>query len=221
MEVNKKVLIIGGNGHGSVIASCINDNRNRYNDFEWEVAGFINDFDTNVDDYPVLGKLSDISNLAEKGYFFAWGIHLIGRNPLTHKLFNSCRIPEDRLATIIHRSAFIGDNVVIEPGSLVMANTYIAPRTHIGKCTMIKANVNIGHDVICGPLCHFAMGAIVGSFSRIGVCSDVALGAVVLEHRVIGDYAMLGASSLLTCTIPDCAVYVGTPARFMRTINEQ
>ena len=42
---SKKVVIIGGEGNGGVIASAIEDNRNRYGDLEWEVAGFINDFD--------------------------------------------------------------------------------------------------------------------------------------------------------------------------------
>ena len=52
--MNKKVIIIGGEGNGGVIASCIEDNRNRYNDLEWEVAGFINDFETEVDGFPVI-----------------------------------------------------------------------------------------------------------------------------------------------------------------------
>ena len=46
--MSKKVVVIGGEGNGGVIASCIEDNRNRYNDDEWEVVGFINDFVTEV-----------------------------------------------------------------------------------------------------------------------------------------------------------------------------
>ena len=41
----KKVLIIGGAGHGSVVASSIKDNLFFYKQYEWEVKGFINDFD--------------------------------------------------------------------------------------------------------------------------------------------------------------------------------
>ena len=43
--MSKKVLIIGGEGNGGVIASCIEDNRNRFGDHTYEVAGFINDFE--------------------------------------------------------------------------------------------------------------------------------------------------------------------------------
>lgn len=219
--MSKKILVIGGDGHGSVIASCIRDNRERYNDDEWEVVGFLNDYVSFVDKYPVLGKTNEISYWVDKDCYFAWGIHLIGRNPLTKEIFDRMKIPTERLATVIHRSAFIGEGVTLEPGCFVMANTYIAPRAHIGLCTMIKANVNIGHDVVSGSLCHFAMGSIIGSYSEIGICSDVAIGSVVLEKRKIGNYSMLGAHSLQTHDIPNNEIHVGSPAKFLRCISEK
>lgn len=216
--MHKKLLIIGGEGHGCVIASCINDNIKRFGDNEWEVCGFLNDYYDAIDNYPVLGRTCDIPYFVSKGYYFAWGIHLIGRNYQTKEAFDRMNIPTDRLATIIHRTAFIGDGVYISPGCLVMANTYIAPRSYIGIGTMIKANVCVGHDVKCGPLCHLAMGSIVGSYSQIGICSDVAIGSVVLERKHIGDYSMLGAHAILTHNIPDREAWVGNPAKFLRKI---
>lgn len=219
--MSKPLLIIGGNGHGSIIASCVKDNCTKYGNDEWAVEGFINDYESRIDEYPVLGKTSDIPKLADEGFYFAWGIHLIGKNPITKAAFDRIAVPMDKLATIIHQSAFIGEGVTLDPGCFVMANTYIAPRTHIGCCSMIKANVNIGHDVVCGPLCHFAMGSIIGSYAQIGICSDVALGSVVLEKKRIGNFSMLGAHSLLTHDIPNYEIHVGTPAKFFRKITMQ
>lgn len=216
MGENKKVIIIGGAGHGSVIASCINDNRKRFNDFEWELKGFCNDYDSEVDGYPVLGKLCDIPKLIEQGYYFAWGIHLIGRNAKTAELFESINIPEDRWATIIHKTAYIADSVVLEQGVFIMANAYIAPRTTIGKCSMVKANTNIGHDVKIAPLCHIAMGAIVVSCTELGYCSNVAVGATVLAHCKIGKFAMAGAASLVSHDIPDYEIHAGVPAKYLK-----
>ena len=216
---NKPVIIIGGAGHGSIIASCIKDNRNKYRDFEWEIAGFCNDYDEYVDGYPVLGKLSDIPRLLDDGYYFAWGIHLIGRNVKTAELFEELNIPDDKWATIIHKSAFIDDSVIIEPGAFIMYNAYIAPRTHIGKCTMIKANTNIGHDVNIGAISHIAMGATVVSYANIGYCSDVAVSSTVLANITIGNYSMLGAASILTRDIPDNDIYIGSPASFHRKMS--
>lgn len=216
----KKVLIIGGEGHGSVIASCINDNRNFYKDYELEVAGFINDFEDYIDNYPVLGKISDIDTLTKEGFYFAWGIHLIGKNTMTNEVFSRANIPIDRLVTVIHHSAFIGEDVVLEPGVLVMCNVYIASRTHIGKCSMIKANACIGHDINTGPLCHFAMGSITGSYSQLGTCVNIAIGATVLEHILMGDNSMAAARSLITHNVPENAIFAGIPAKLFKYINK-
>ena len=42
--MKKQVLIIGGNGHGSVIAACIKDNQKNGYDEDIEICGFVNDF---------------------------------------------------------------------------------------------------------------------------------------------------------------------------------
>ena len=221
--INKPLIIIGGAGHGCVIEACVNDNRRRYNDLEWEVKGYCNDYDTEIDGYPVLGKMTDIPRLLDEGYYFAWGIHLIGKNYTTARLFESLGfIPDERWATIIHKTAFIDSSVVLEPGVFVMYNAYIAPRTHIGKCTMVKANTNIGHDFECGASCHIAMGATIVSCSRMGYCSGVAVASTMLAHTEVGNYAMLGASSTLTHgKIEDGQIYVGSPAKFLKNIKKE
>lgn len=218
-NINKPLIIIGGAGHGSVIEACVNDNRKRYNDLEWKVEGFCNDYDDEVDGYPVLGKLSDIPRLIKEGYYFAWGIHLVARNYKTAELFEAIDIPDNRWATIIHKTAFVDSSVILAPGVFIMYNAYIAPRTKIGKCTMIKANTNIGHDVNIGAISHVAMGAIVVSCAMMGYCSMIAVGAIALAHSKIGKYSMLGASSLLTHDIPDGKIFVGSPAVYLKDMG--
>lgn len=218
--MSKKVIIIGGNGHGSIIAEVVKDNRDRYKDFEWEVAGFCNDYDTEVDGYPVLGKICDIPNLIKEGYYFAWGVHLIGRNYKTVELFNTINIPDDRWSVIVHKSAFISSTAVLEPGSFVMYGSYIGPRTIIGKCSMVKANVNIGHDVIIAPLCHIAMGANVNSHVRLGLCSDISVDAQIMLNKSIGNYSMVGAQALAMHDIPEGEIHIGSPARFLKYMSK-
>lgn len=215
---NKPLIIIGGSGHGSVIEACIKDNR-KHGVLEWELKGFCNDYDTEVDGYPVLGTLADLPHLAEEGYYFIWGIHLIANNVKTLELYNSLDIPKDRLATVIHHTAFIDDTVIIEPGCLVMYNAYIAPRTHIGESTMIKSNTNIGHDVIIGKCSHIAMGSTIVSCVKIGICADVAVSSTVLANVNIGDCSMLGAASLTTHSIPNGEIWVGSPAKFLKNMS--
>jgi len=219
--MNKKVIVIGGEGNGGVIASCINDNRKRFNDLEWEVAGFLNDFEKGktINGYPVLGGTNEIDKFLEKDYYFMYAIHMIGRNVKSEEVFNKMNIPKERFATIIHKTAFVADNAVLEPGVFVMSNSYIGPAAHIGKCSLILANAMIGHNTTVGHLCHFSVGSIVSSYINIGKVSDVTLGARVLEKRNIGNYAVAGANSLITKDIPDYEIHVGSPAKFLKKVR--
>lgn len=219
--MSKKVVIIGGEGNGGVIAACIEDNRKRFGDLEWEVAGFVNDYEKQVCGYPVLGGTDDVQELLKNPeYHFMWGIHMIGRNILTEKVFRKVNIPKDRFAKIIHKTAFVSESAILDPGVFVMSNCYIGPQTHIGQCTLMMANSLIGHNTDVGPLCHFSVGSITSSYITIGLCSDVTLGAKVIEKRKIGNFAVAGAGSLVTHDIPDYEIHVGTPAKFMKRVRE-
>lgn len=215
--MNKKLVIIGGEGNGGVIAACVEDNRNRYNDYEWEISGFVNDYEDEVCGYPVLGKLSDIQKLLlNPEYYFIWAIHLVCRNYKTKELFSKANIPLERYATIIHKSAFVAPSAVLEPGVFVMSNCYIGANTRIGMCSLIMANCSIAHNVTMGALCHCSIGSIMTGYSSLGFCADMAIGASCLAHIHVGDYAMVGASSLATHDIPDSEIHVGSPARFLK-----
>lgn len=179
----KRVLIIGGNGHGSIVTSCIKDNKTCDPTYDVDVVGFLNDFETHIDQYPVVGRLDDVPKFVEQGYYFVWAIHLIGKNKQTKALFEKIHIPRERLLTIIHHSAFISEYVTLAPGCLVMPHAFIGSRVHLGKCTMVKANACIGHDVESSSLCHFALNSTTGAYSKIGTCSDIAIESVVLEHH--------------------------------------
>ena len=219
--MSKKVVIIGGEGNGGVVASCIEDNRNRYGDTEWEVVGFINDFETEVSGYPVIGKLADIPRLlAETDYYFSWAIHLIGRSKKAMEMFNNAHIPDNRFATVIHKTAFIGAGTILEPGCFVMYGSYVGPNCHIGKCTLIMANCCIGHNVITGPLCHCSVGSIMTSYSSLGDCADMGIGSACLSYVKVGDYAMVGARALATKDVPANEIHVGTPAKFLKKASE-
>lgn len=217
----KRVIIIGGEGNGGVIASCIEDNKAHNPNYEWEVGGFVNDYESEVCGYPVVGKLSDIPTLLEdKNNYFMWAIHLVGRNVKTAQLFEETAIPEDRFATIVHHSAYIGKDVVLSPGAFVMCHTYVGPGAKIGKCSLVMANCSIGHNIEIGDICHCSVGSIMTGYSKLSYCSDLAVGATLLAYKVVGKYAMLGASSTATHDIPDYEIHVGSPARFLKKMRE-
>lgn len=219
--MNKKVIIIGGEGNGGVIAACIEDNRKRFGDLEWEVAGFVNDYETQVCGYPVLGGTDDVQELLKNpDYHFMWGIHMIGRNILTEKTFRKVNIPRERFATIVHKTAFVADSAVLEPGVFVMSNCYVgapgAARPVFADDGQLVGRTQ--HDSrtalpFLGRLDHQLVHHYRPLLRRYTRCQS--------DRKVkIGDFAVAGAGSLVTHNIPDYEIHVGTPAKFMKRVRE-
>lgn len=117
-------------------------------------------------------------------------------------------------------TTFLNQDTSVLTGVFVMSNCYVGPSAHIGLCCMLMANSLVAHDTRVGPLCHFSAGSITGSYNTIGKCSSIAYGTVVLEKKNIGNFAVAGASSLVTKDIPDGEIHIGIPARFMKKVAE-
>jgi acetyltransferase EpsM len=220
----KKIVVMGGEGNGGVIASCIDDNRQRFGCGEFIMHGWLNDFKEPgemVNGYPVLGPLDHSRELlADPEIFFMWAVHVIGRGPMRERLFEKLHLPKDRFATIIHKSAFVAPNAILEPGAFVMANTYVGPATRLGQCTLVMANCVIGHNDDIGPFNHISAGAIVSSYIKTGKFVDICLGTKVIEKVTMGDYSVAGAGAMVLKDVPSKEVHVGFPARFKRMIRE-
>lgn len=216
--MNKKVIILGGIGNGSVVANAIVD-ANKRGDQEWEFAGYLNDrIETggNIESYPVLGKLSDCVRFADKGYFFINTIFRIDGQQQRIDLFEGLNILDDRLATFVHPLTYIAPNVRLGPGTVVMPNVSISSGTSFAKGCLIMVGATIGHDNKIGKYCHFAAQCCVGAYMNIGDGVHIGLNATTRENLTIGKNATLGMGSVLTKDMGENEIWVGNPAKYLR-----
>lgn len=88
----------------------------------------------------------------------------------------------------------------------------------IGDYVTISSNVKVlAHDA--------SMGYVTGGACKIGrveIGNHVFIGhgAIILCNTRIGDYAVIGAGSVVTGDVPARTVYAGNPARFIKSIDE-
>ncbi len=221
----KKIIILGGGGNGGIVVSCVKDMNERYNDYNFSIMGFLNDMETEgsiLHGYPVLGKTKEyVEYLKNENVMFIFAIHPIGHGDLRLNIYNELNIPKNRLATIIHPSAFVSYNSTIKPGVLIEANSYVGANTVIGESTVLKANSLVGHDVVTGKLCHLSRGCVVGSFVQMSDAVDIALNATVLEKVKIGKHAVVGAAAMVTKDVKENQIVVGNPQKFLRLISDK
>lgn len=218
---SKKLIIIGGKGKGGAIVGCVELNRDDYQDYEYEIMGFLNDNESGtICGYPVLGKIADYKQfLKDENIYFFFAIHLIGRNRVADQLFSSLEIPLERYATIVHPTAIIRRQAILDPGVCVLANAYVAG-VHLKFGTMVMIGVIISHDAEIGPLAYLSTGCLVGSSAKIGRSSSVSLSASVIEENNVGDFAVVAAGALVNCDVPEGSIYAGVPAKFIRMIKD-
>lgn len=209
---------MGGIGNGSVIASAIID-ANKRGDDEWKFAGYLNDRETPgsfIENYPVLGKISDCKNFLEKEFYFINTILRIDGQAERIEMFEQCHIPEERMATFVHPLSYIAPDVKLGCGTVVMPNVSISPGTQFGNGCLIMVGVTIGHDNTIGKYCHFAAQSCLGAYTNIGDGVHLGLNSTVRENITIGKNSTVGMGSVLTKNVEANEIWVGNPARFLR-----
>ncbi len=220
--MSKKLVIIGGLGKGGPIDNCITDNQKNFNDYEFEVVGYLNDVELGeINKKKILGGLNKVNELLDNDYYFIFAIHMIGQNYLIKQLYNSLSIPESKLATVVSKRAFISDTASIGAGTVILPFAYLSLNVEIGKSTMVMASTMVGHDTKIGNNCFIGAGSVLGSLVEVSDYCSICLGSTIIEHCKMDSYAVLGAGSTLISNIPSGEVYAGNPAKFIKTLKNE
>jgi sugar O-acyltransferase (sialic acid O-acetyltransferase NeuD family) len=118
-----------------------------------------------------------------------------------------------RPATAVHRTAFVADDVVLGPGSQVLAQSAIGVGSRLGTDCIINTSSTVDHECVLGDGVHIAGGARLAGCVRIDDYATVFTGAVVLPRVRIGEGAVVGAGAVVLDDVEPWSVVVGNPAR--------
>ena len=111
-------------------------------------------------------------------------------------LLQSCSA--DALQVSIHPSASIGTSVFLDHATGIIVGSSVV----IGDEVTIYQNVTVGRK-----------DALPGRAPRIGRGVLLSSGATILGDISIGDFAKIGAGSVVTTDVPGGCTAVGVPAR--------
>ena len=147
----------------------------------------------------------------------------VGENVTIYDFVNAygCKIGSNtKIGTFVE----IQRNVEIGENCKVSSHTFICEGVHIGRGVFIGHNVSFINDLHPSAVNQDGtmqmnkdwtlVETFVGDFSSIGTSSTI-LGGIK-----IGQYALIGAGSVVTRDVPDNAVVVGNPAKIIRYIQE-
>ncbi len=117
---------------------------------------------------------------------------------------------------------FVSKDVSVWYGAVIRVDV---EEIHLGEGCNIQDNAVLhadeGDKTIIGPHVTVGHGAIVHG-AEIGEGSLVGMQATVLNRAKVGKYCLIGAHALVTegMEIPDYSLVLGTPAKVVKTLNE-
>jgi len=137
--------------------------------------------------------------------------------------------------TKIWHFSHIMSGAVIGKNCSIGQNVCIASRAKIGNGVKIQNNVSVYDDVIleddvfCGPSCVFTNVINPRAFierkneyktTLVKKGASIGANATIICGTTIGEYAFIGAGSVVTKDVPPYALVYGNPARVQGKVNE-
>jgi UDP-2-acetamido-3-amino-2,3-dideoxy-glucuronate N-acetyltransferase len=116
----------------------------------------------------------------------------------------------------------IGKNCKIEPYVYIEGEVAIGDNCRIKPFVFIPTGVTIADDVFIGPNVTFtndkyprARGEWELLETKVKKGASIGANSVILPGLTIGEYALIGAGSVVTRNVPDYAIVSGSPAKVM------
>lgn len=215
--MTRPLLIIGAGGGTRELLGFVADINASLPDAarHWQVAGILDDDPArqgqSVHDVPVIGYLQDVERYA--GAALVIGIANQRDVAVRKRVLARLDMPLDRLATLVHPTAYVDATAQIGSGCVVYPHVSIGADARVEANTVVYFNTVIHHDCRVGP--HAAICASVSLAGGVTVseCAYLGAGTSVREGVHIGPGALTGLGSVVIRDVPAHTTVYGVPAR--------
>lgn len=187
----------------------------------WRLLGYLDDDPARhgqaIDGTPVLGGRDLVEKLPEASFVVCTGRpdNYVSRL----KIVRDLGLPTQRYATIVHPSAAVSASSSVGPGSVLLAHVTLTAAVTVGAHVAIMPKVTLTHDDVIDDFATIASGVGLGGSTRIQTGAYLGAGSLIGENRVVGAFALVGMGAVVTRDVPPREVWVGVPARRLRTAD--
>ncbi|WP_026373379.1 acetyltransferase [Agrococcus lahaulensis] len=122
-------------------------------------------------------------------------------------------VAEERYATVVARSARIGDSSTVGAGSILLDGVVVTADARIGDHVVVMPNCTVTHDDVLEDFATLAAGVALGGGVTIGEASYVGMNATVRQGVRVGAEATVGMAAAVVRDVPEGQTWAGVPAR--------
>ena len=187
-------------------------------DLSHNVVGYFNDFvekNTFINNTPILGKVSDILAVYQKGEFEALVVGIGYKYfEFRESVFREFKgiIP---FANIIHPTCHLDSTVKLGEGVVLFPKSILDVHTVIGDNVLINVGCVIAHDTHIGNHSFLSPGVTLAGFIKIGEKCNIGINTTVIDNITIGNEVQTGGGTVVIKNIEKKGLYVGNPQRFI------
>lgn len=197
----RRLIIIGGGGHGNVVSEIAELNG-------YKIINFLDDADIPK----AIGKVTDFEKYINDSDF----IVAIGNNQARFNIQENLIRNGANVVTLIHPKAVVSKTAVIGKGTVLMAGTVINANTKIGNGCIINTSASVDHDCIVNDYTHISVGAHLAGTVNIGQNTFIGIGAVISNNITITENCVIGAGAAVVNNILEPGTYTGVPAKELK-----
>ncbi|WP_229068317.1 acetyltransferase [Actinoplanes sp. DH11] len=213
----RDLVIVGAGGFARETASAAAAaNRVRPT---WRVLGFADDnpelHGTVRSGLPILGRIADVTSRSGAAVVVCVGNP--GNYTARQRIVERLGLPAERYATVVHPSAEIGAGCTVGPGSVLLAGTVLTADLSVGAHVAVMPHVVLTHEDRIEDYVTVASGVRLGGGAVLERGAYVGAGALVREGVTVGAWSQIGMGSVVLRDVPPGEVWVGSPARFLRS----
>jgi len=120
---------------------------------------------------------------------------------------------------IVDDTAVVKRRVGLGPGAQILMGAMLNTASEVGENTIVNTGAVIEHHASVGDHSHLGPRSTVCGGSRIGNDVFVGAGAVVIQGVSVPDGSIVGAGAVVTTSFESAGVFVGCPARPIRSYS--
>ena len=199
-ESMKKISLFGGGAHAKVLIDCLEQ------EAQYEVISIL-------DDYPAVTQMMNY-DVRKRNYTHTYenqaAIISITNGFIRKKIAASLRC---EFITTIHPTAIVSPYARLGVGTQILAGAIVNTGAIIGNHCIVNTGTVVEHDCVIGDFVHLAPNTSVGGGTKIGACTQIGIGATVIQNITIGANGNVGAGAVVIDHLPDNCTAVGVPAK--------
>ena len=207
----KEVIIVGGGGFAKEVIWLAQD-------CGYTVKGILDDnpamHGTKVLGIEVLGAITLCRDYADIEFILAIGTPRT-RLAVYKRMQQECSL---KFATLIHPDVKHSKHIHVGAGSIICAGCILTVDITIGQHCIINLQTTVGHESTLGDFVTIAPLVAISGNVLLGDCSEVGTSACIKQGIEIEKGAMLGMGAVLTKNMAENTIFVGNPAKLLKTL---